>query len=550
MSETKARRDGSSVAVARPRSRQEGDDFEEDRVPTPLDPTAELPPADAPTGFDAETNNRYEEIKRGATFISELQAMTMVQLIQVAKTESVSEYTGLKKQDLIFKILKERVKQNGLMYGEGTLEILPDGFGFLRSPDYNYVPCPDDIYISPSQIRRFGLRNGAVVSGQIRPPKENERYFALLRVEAINFQDPDKLAQKAVFEDLTPLHPNVRLKLEIDPQEINMRVLDLVSPIGKGQRGLIVAPQRTGKTVLLQKMAKSILQNHPECYVIVLLIDERPEEVTEMERSVKSLRSEVVSSTFDEPAARHIQVSEIVIEKAKRMVEYGEDVVCSIRRSARVYNNVPSGKILSGGVDAKRSSRSDSFGARLATSKKAEPSRSSPRSSIPAAAWMKRSSRSSKAPATWKCISTAAWSIARLARRGRQRVRHPQGRPSADRRRTPPHLHPPQSARGHERHRSDGTAHEPHGQEQEQPGLPQHAEPGVGGRAMAKRRKRLTLEVFSSFEEAEAADFARCRKMTVAERMRELALLRWINHGFAASRRLQRVFEVVQRKKA
>ena len=362
MSETKARRDGSSVAVARPRSRQEGDEFEEERPQPPNQDAppqvvANLAPVDTSTGFDSETNNRYEEIKRGTTYISELQAMTMVQLIQVARNESITEYTGLKKQDLIFKILKERVKQNGLMYGEGTLEILPDGFGFLRSPDYNYVPCPDDIYISPSQIRRFGLRNGAVVSGQIRPPKENERYFALLRVEAINFQDPDMLAQKAVFEDLTPLHPNVRLKLEIDPQEINMRVLDLVSPIGKGQRGLIVAPPRTGKTVLLQKMAKSILQNHPECYVIVLLIDERPEEVTEMERSVKSLRSEVVSSTFDEPAARHIQVSEIVIEKAKRMVEYGEDVVIlldSITRLARAYNNElpPSGKILSGGVDA------------------------------------------------------------------------------------------------------------------------------------------------------------------------------------------------------
>jgi transcription termination factor Rho len=362
MSETKARRDGSAVAVARPRTRHEGEDLEDDRPAAPRDdspaPAAPvLPPVENQTGFDSETNSRYEEIKRGTTYISELQAMTMVQLTQVARNESITEYTGLKKQDLIFKILKERVKQNGLMYGEGTLEILPDGFGFLRSPDYNYVPCPDDIYISPSQIRRFGLRNGAVVSGQIRPPKENERYFALLRVEAINFQDPDKLAQKAVFEDLTPLHPNVRLKLETDPQEINMRVLDLVSPIGKGQRGLIVAPPRTGKTVLLQKMAKSILQNHPECYVIVLLIDERPEEVTEMERSVKNLRSEVVSSTFDEPAARHIQVSEIVIEKAKRMVEYGEDVVIlldSITRLARAYNNElpPSGKILSGGVDA------------------------------------------------------------------------------------------------------------------------------------------------------------------------------------------------------
>jgi transcription termination factor Rho len=309
------------------------------------------------SSFDEEINNRYEEIKRGSTHISELQQMTMPQLLKVAREEGLTDYTGLKKQDLIFKILKERVKQNGLMFGEGTLEVLPDGFGFLRSPDYNYLPCPDDIYISPSQIRRFGLRTGAVVAGQIRPPKENERYFALLRVEAINYQDPDILTQKVVFDDLTPLHPNQRLRLETEPAEINMRVMDLVTPIGKGQRGLIVAPPRTGKTILLQKMANSILRNHPECYVIVLLIDERPEEVTEMERTVKGTHVEVVSSTFDEPSSRHVQVSEMVIEKAKRMVEYGTDVVIlldSITRLARAYNTeVPhSGKILSGGVDA------------------------------------------------------------------------------------------------------------------------------------------------------------------------------------------------------
>jgi transcription termination factor Rho len=308
-------------------------------------------------GFDAEINNRYEEIKRGSTHITDLQQRTIPQLLKIARDENLTDYTGLKKQDLVFKILKERVKQNGLMYGEGTLEVLPDGFGFLRSPDYNYLPCPDDIYISPSQIRRFGLRTGAVVAGQIRPPKENERYFALLRVEAINYQDPDILTQKVVFDDLTPLHPNRRLNLETDSTEVNMRIMDLVTPIGKGQRGLIVAPPRTGKTVLLQKMANSVLRNHPECYVIVLLIDERPEEVTEMERSVKGNNTEVVSSTFDEPASRHVQVSEMVIEKAKRMVEYGIDVVIlldSITRLARAYNTeVPhSGKILSGGVDA------------------------------------------------------------------------------------------------------------------------------------------------------------------------------------------------------
>jgi transcription termination factor Rho len=308
-------------------------------------------------GFDAEINNRYEEIKRSSTHISELQAMTMPQLMKLAKEDGLTDYTGLKKQDLIFKILKERVKQNGLMFGEGTLEVLPDGFGFLRSPDYNYLPCPDDIYISPSQIRRFGLRTGAIVAGQIRPPKENERYFALLRVEAINYDNPDVLPQKVVFDDLTPLHPNKRLRLETDPSEISMRVMDLVTPIGKGQRGLIVAPPRTGKTILLQKIANSVLRNHPECYVIVLLIDERPEEVTEMERTVKGNNVEVISSTFDEPAARHIQVSEMVIEKAKRLVEFGRDVVIlldSITRLARAYNTeVPhSGKILSGGVDA------------------------------------------------------------------------------------------------------------------------------------------------------------------------------------------------------
>jgi transcription termination factor Rho len=323
--------------------------------PRPMQP--ERPTGEECGAFDEEINNRYEEIKRGSTHISELQQMTMPQLLKVAKDEGLSDYTGLKKQDLIFKILKERVKQNGLMFGEGTLEVLPDGFGFLRSPDYNYLPCPDDIYISPSQIRRFGLRTGAVVAGQIRPPKENERYFALLRVEAINYNDPDLLTQKVVFDDLTPLHPDKRLILETDPQEINMRVMDLVTPIGKGQRGLIVAPPRTGKTILLQKIANSILRNHPDCYVIVLLIDERPEEVTEMERTVKGPRAEVISSTFDEPASRHVQVSEMVIEKAKRLVEFGTDVVIlldSITRLARAYNTeIPhSGKILSGGVDA------------------------------------------------------------------------------------------------------------------------------------------------------------------------------------------------------
>jgi transcription termination factor Rho len=306
---------------------------------------------------DAELHDRYEDIKRGEIHLTELQKMTMPQLIRTAKAEGVAEYTGLKKQDLIFKILKERVKQNGLMYGEGTLEVLPDGFGFLRSPDYNYLPCPDDIYVSPSQIRRFGLKTGAIVAGQIRPPKENERYFALLRVEAINYEDPDRLSEKVCFDDLTALHPTGRLQLETNGDEVNMRVVDIVTPIGKGQRGLIVAPPRTGKTILLQKIANSILANQPDAYVMVLLIDERPEEVTDMERSVKGPTAEVISSTFDEPASRHIQVAEMVIEKAKRMVEYGKDVVIlldSITRLARAYNTEAphSGKILTGGIDA------------------------------------------------------------------------------------------------------------------------------------------------------------------------------------------------------
>ena len=301
-----------------------------------------------------ETNEKYEEIKKGDMHITALQKMTIKELQDAAKREGIKEYSGLKKQELIFKILKERVNQNGLMYGEGVVEVLPEGFGFLRSPDYNYLPCPDDIYISPSQIRRFGIRTGATVSGQIRPPKENERYFALLRVEAINYENPDLLNETTVFDDLTPLHPDERLILEVKKDETEMRIMDLVTPIGKGQRGLIVAPPRTGKTVLIQEIANSITKNHPEVYLIILLIDERPEEVTEMDRAVDA---EVIGSTFDEPASRHVQVAEMVVEKAKRMVEYKKDVVIlldSITRLARAYNTeIPhSGKILSGGVDA------------------------------------------------------------------------------------------------------------------------------------------------------------------------------------------------------
>ena len=304
--------------------------------------------------LDAETNAKYEQVKGGKLYIKDLQQMDVLKLHELAKQENIADYIGMKKQDLIFQILRARIRQNGLMYGEGVLEILPDGFGFLRSPEFNYLPGPDDIYISPSQIRRFGLRNGHVVQGQIRPPKESERYFALLRVEAINGEDPERIGDTSNFEDMTPLHPNRRFILETDPKELNMRIVDMVTPVGFGQRMLIVAPPRTGKTVLLQKIANSISKNHPDVVLIILLIDERPEEVTDMERNTQA---EVVSSTFDEPASRHVAVAEMVIEKAKRYVEFGKDVVIlldSITRLARAYNTeVPhSGKILSGGVDA------------------------------------------------------------------------------------------------------------------------------------------------------------------------------------------------------
>ena len=309
---------------------------------------------DESSPIDRETHEKYERIKRGELHITDLQKMNVAELHEVARKESIEEYVGLPKQELIFQILKRRISQNGLLYGEGVLEVLPDGFGFLRSPEYNYLPCPDDIYVSPSQIRRFGLRNGHIVAGQIRPPKESERYFALLRVEAINFETPEAVTEKTNFEDLTPLHPDERLYLETDSKELNMRIVDMVTPIGKGQRMLIVAPPRTGKTVLLQKMANAITHNHPDAKVIILLIDERPEEVTEMQRATKA---EVISSTFDEPASRHVQVAEMVIDKAKRLIEYRHDVVIlldSITRLARAYNTeVPhSGKILTGGVDA------------------------------------------------------------------------------------------------------------------------------------------------------------------------------------------------------
>jgi transcription termination factor Rho len=287
--------------------------------------------------------------------LAELKEKKISELTSMARELNVEGASGMRKQELIFAILQAQTEKNGLIYGEGVLEILPDGFGFLRAPDYNYLPGPDDIYVSPSQIRRFNLRTGDVTAGQIRPPKDNERYFALLKVEAINYEDPEGARDKILFDNLTPLYPDERIRLETDDSKnYSVRIMDLLTPIGKGQRGLIVSPPRSGKTMLLQNIANSIAKNFKDIILIVLLIDERPEEVTDMQRSVKA---EVISSTFDEPAQRHIQVAEMVIEKAKRLVEHKRDVVIlldSITRLARAYNTVvpPSGKILSGGVDS------------------------------------------------------------------------------------------------------------------------------------------------------------------------------------------------------
>jgi transcription termination factor Rho len=301
-----------------------------------------------------ETVKEAAAVKGEEIAIDKLKVMKISELSKIAKKFKVESASSLKKHELIFKILQAQAEKSGLLFGEGVLEILQDGFGFLRSPDYNYLPCPDDIYVSPSQIRRFDLRTGDTVSGQIRPPKEGERYFALLKVEAVNFENPEQSKERVLFDNLTPLYPNERYMLETEPGEVSMRIMDMLTPVGKGQRGMIVAPPYSGKTVLLQKFANAITKNSPDTILIVLLIDERPEEVTDMQRSVKG---EVISSTFDEPAERHVQVAEIVLEKAKRLVEYKKDVIIlldSITRLARAYNAVVphSGKILSGGVDA------------------------------------------------------------------------------------------------------------------------------------------------------------------------------------------------------
>ena len=301
--------------------------------------------------------------KEGVMYLTQLKQRNITELNEIARELKIEGAANLRKQELIFAILQAQTEKNGVIYGEGVLETLPDGFGFLRAPDSNYLPGPDDIYISPSQIRRFNLRTGDIVSGQIRPPKESERYFALLKVEKINFEDPEVARDKILFDNLTPLYPEERINLEHDPGEYCTRVMDLITPIGKGQRGLIVAAPRTGKTMMLQAIARGILKNHPEIILIVLLIDERPEEVTDWQRQVKA---EVISSTFDEPAQRHAQVAEMVIEKAKRLTEHKRDVVIlldSITRLARAYNTIapPSGKVLSGGLDSNALQRPKRF---------------------------------------------------------------------------------------------------------------------------------------------------------------------------------------------
>jgi transcription termination factor Rho len=296
--------------------------------------------------------------------LAELKQKSIAELNEIARELKIENAANLRKQELIFAILQAQTEKNGSIYGEGVLETLPDGFGFLRAPDSNYLPGPDDIYISPSQIRRFNLRTGDIVSGQIRPPKEGERYFALLKVEKVNYEEPEVARDKILFDNLTPLYPQERIKLEHDPEEYCTRIMDLITPVGKGQRGLIVAAPRTGKTMLLQAIARAILKNHPEVVLIVLLIDERPEEVTDWQRQVRV--AEVISSTFDEPAQRHAQVSEIVLEKAKRLVEHKRDVVIlldSLTRLARAYNTIapPSGKVLSGGLDSNALQRPKRF---------------------------------------------------------------------------------------------------------------------------------------------------------------------------------------------
>jgi transcription termination factor Rho len=356
--------DGSAVADP-PTQVTAGDkpptpDVAGDKPPMPAEPAAEdtpaAAPAPAPAPAGAESPSRRLDL-------AQLKEMSIQKLAQVAKSLDIPGAANMKKQELVFQILRAQAEKEGLIFSEGVLEVLPDGFGFLRAPEYCYLPGPDDIYVSPSQIRKFDLRTGDTISGQIRPPKEDERYFALIKVDAVNFEPPDKSKEKIFFDNLTPLYPQDRIRLESSPDNISSRVMDLLTPLGKGQRALIVAAPRTGKTMLLQAIANAVTSNHPECILIVLLIDERPEEVTDMQRSV---HGEVISSTFDEPADRHVQVAEMVLEKAKRLVEHKKDVVIlldSITRLARAYNTVvpPSGKVLSGGVDSNALQRPKRF---------------------------------------------------------------------------------------------------------------------------------------------------------------------------------------------
>jgi transcription termination factor Rho len=357
-----------AAAVAAP-PKPEPDAKSGDGKPPEAKPAEAAPPSGthlSDTGPGAQRRKHAAQLAKNGTptlDLVELKDMSIQKLNQVAKDMGISGAAGLRKQELIFKILQTQAEKSGLIFSEGVLECLPDGFGFLRAPEYNYLPGPDDVYVSPSQIRRFDLRTGDTISGQIRPPKEGERYFALIKVDAINFEPPEEARNKIFFDNLTPLYPNERMKLETTRENFSGRVMDLLTPVGKGQRGLIVSPPRTGKTMLLQAIANSVTTNHPEVTLIVLLIDERPEEVTDMQRSV---RGEVISSTFDEPATRHVQVAEMVIEKAKRLVEHKRDVVIlldSITRLARAYNTIvpPSGKVLSGGVDSNALQRPKRF---------------------------------------------------------------------------------------------------------------------------------------------------------------------------------------------
>jgi transcription termination factor Rho len=367
VAESKPAAETKPAAASKQPSEEKQDDAEsapEDGAKADGDATAG-PPQPAGRLFDSKRRAaQANQAKNGSALdLVELKDMSIQKLNTVAKDFGVQGFAGLRKQELIFKILQVQAEKSGLIFSEGVLECLPDGFGFLRAPEYNYLPGPDDVYVSPSQIRRFDLRTGDTVSGQIRPPKEGERYFALIKVDAINFEPPEEARNKIFFDNLTPLYPQSRLKMETAKDNFSGRVMDLLTPIGKGQRGLIVAAPRTGKTMLLQSIANSITTNHPEVTLIVLLIDERPEEVTDMQRSVKG---EVISSTFDEPASRHVQVAEMVIEKAKRLVEHKKDVVIlldSITRLARAYNTVvpPSGKVLSGGVDSNALQRPKRF---------------------------------------------------------------------------------------------------------------------------------------------------------------------------------------------